>query len=300
MRFAKQVCAAVILLSLTAPLASAQDFSTAMRKIFGKQFKDYQWLDYPLDNFGVATAYRDTQEVANPKRFRCATFTCLNIHPVPASNEDKAVNDQWLHVSSRKGDENGYADAGCGPELTDLLTKNSKLAITAFLPKILGLIGISSSLQRDKGSATTLEISSACSRLLNGRIDGYIAGLQDDVFGLKAASAAGELVLIKGDVVVNSFEIKLKANQNLKAELEAKLQGALTKKFGDDAKLGVTLERDQSGDYHLKTTSPVIVGVLAVRQPKAFGIGPQDLTIDVTKWHRTEIPLPSGTEDPSN
>jgi hypothetical protein len=281
-------------------MASAQEFSAAMRKIFAKQFKDYQWLDYPLDNFGVATAYRDTKDVANPKRFRCATFSCLNISPVPASNQDKAVNDQWLHVSATKGDQNGYADPGCGPELTDLLTKNSKLAITAFLPKILGLIGVSSSLQRDTGSTVTIEIGSACNRLLNGRIDGYVQGLQDDVYGIKAAALAGELVLIKGDVIVNSFEVKLKANQALKAELEAKMQGALTKKFGDDAKLAVNVERDQSGDYHLKTTSPVIVGVLAVRQPKPLGIGPQNLSIDFTKWKRTDVPLPVGLEYPNN
>src|SRR5947209_16963412 len=82
-----------------APWASAQQFGSTMHDIFGKQFHDYQWLEYPLDNFGVATAYRDTRAEANPKHFLCATFTCLNIEPVPSGNSSEGVNKQWLLVA---------------------------------------------------------------------------------------------------------------------------------------------------------------------------------------------------------
>ena len=78
-----------------------------------------------------------------------------------------------------------------------------------------------------------------------------------------------------------------------KLALEGKLAGAAAKKFGDDAKFSVELSRDQNGDYHLKTTSPLIVGVLAVRQPRSLGIGPKTLKINLNEWKKTTLPTPS-------
>ena len=276
-----------------APWVSAQQFGSTMHDIFGKQFHDYQWLEYPLDNFGVATAYRDTRAEADPKHFLCATFTCLNIEPVPSSNSTEGINKQWLLVAPSSQDDKGYADYGCGGPLDAAISKHSKLAINAFLPKILSLLAISGNLQTSKGTTVNLTLASVCSRLLTGRIQGFIQDLQKDDYGIKDAARAEELVLIKGDVVVNHFEIKIQAYQDLKVTLEAKLAGAAAKKFGDDSKLGVELSRDQNGSYHLKTTSPLIVGVLAVRQPRSLGIGPKMLKINLNEWKKTTVPFPN-------
>jgi hypothetical protein len=92
-------------------------------------------------------------------------------------------------------------------------------------------------------------------------------GLKHDDYGIRRAAVDGELILIKGDIVIDKLEIKIHASQDLKTQLDAKLAGAAAKKFGSDSKFGIQLSHDQSGDYYLRTTSPVIVGVLAARQP---------------------------------
>jgi hypothetical protein len=263
---------AVILLMLAIPMR-AQQFSSSMREIFGQDFPHYQWLSYPLDNFGVGTAYRDTRETANDKHFLCATFDCLNIEPVPASNNDEGLNKQWLLVASSPTVDKGYADYGCGGPVQDALSRHSESAIQAFFSQMMSVIGISLDLKKSRETTVTLVLKSACKRLLNGRIQEYLEGLKRDDYGIRRAAVDGELILIKGDIVIDKLEIKIHASQDLKTQLNAKLAGAGAKKFGSDSKFGIELSHDQSGDYYLRTTSPVIVGVLAARQPLSLSAG---------------------------
>ncbi len=264
-------------------------FSDAMKEIFGKQYKDYQWLDYPLDNFGIATAYRDTKETINPKKFLCATFTCLEISPIPTQENQLQ---QWLKVARTNTEaDKGFADVGCGGPAEDALKKKSKLALSAFFPKLFSVVGITADFSKEKAGDTSIAITAGCSRLLTGRMTSYIGGLQQDNNGLKAALSAGELVLVKGDVVITALEITVKSTSNLKAGLDAKLQGVAAKKFGDDAKLGVQVSKDSDNNYHLKTTSPVIVGVLAVRQPRPLGVVTGGVVPPLETWKNIQVPL---------
>lgn len=257
----------VLFLAVTIP-ATGQQFSSAMRDIFGRDFPHYQWLDYPLNDFGVGTAYRDTKETANDRNFLCATFDCLNIEPAPASNTDEGLNKQWLLVAPSPNADRGYADYGCGGPVQDALSKHSGTAIRAFLSKMLTLAGVSLNLEESGETSIELVLNSACKRLLNGRIQHFIEGLKSDQYGIRKAAVDRKLILIKGDIVIDKMEIKIhNASQNLKAQFDAKLGGALAKKFGSDSKFTIELSRDQTGDYYLSTTSPVIVGVLAGRQP---------------------------------
>jgi len=280
-----------LLFSAHAAVAQNKKFSDSMKEIFGKQYKDYQWLDYPLDNFGVGTAYRDTKETINPKKFLCATFTCLEINPIPSEGTQLQ---QWLRVARTNGPEDkGFADFGCGGPAEDALKKKSSLALSAFFPKLLSVVGITADFKKEKAGDTSIAITSACGRLLTGKMTTYVSGLQQDDNGLKAAMNAGQLVLVKGDVVITSLEITVKSTSNLKADLEAKLLGVAAKKFGDDAKLGVQVSKDSDNNYHLKTTSPVIVGVLAVRQPKpALGVVSGGVVPPLERWKNFQIPLP--------
>lgn len=261
-----------ILLALAIPM-QAQQFSSAMRDIFGHEFPGYQWLDYPLDNFGVGSAYRDTKETANDKHFLCATFDCLNIEPIPASNTSENLNKQWLLVAASPNADKGYAEYGCGGPVEAAISKHSKSAIHAFLSKIVEVLGVSVDFEKSKGTTVTLVFTSACKRLLNGRIQKFIEGLENDDYGIRGAALNRELILIKGDIVIDKLEIKIHTSQDVKAQLDAKLAGAGVKKFGADSKFGVELSTDQDGDYHLKTTSPLIVGILAGRQPVSLSLG---------------------------
>lgn len=278
--------------------AQAQNFSQAMHDIFGsgKQFRDYQWLDYPLDNFGVATAYRDTKERTDPRHFLCATFSCLGIAPVPTSNADPSKNKQWLSLMP-SGAATGYADYACGGPLDAELTRKSKSALSVLLPKIFELVGLTADVQHEANATATVKFSSACSRLLTSRIEGFVRDLLVDDYGIRQAALAGQLVLVKGDVVINTFVVTVAANKKVKDALDLKLQGNASAKFGDDSKFGVELSREQNDQYDLKTASPLIVGVLAARQPVRLGIGPAAFTLDPTKWRSVRIPLPAATGD---
>lgn len=288
---ATRILIIIFCLLLFVKIGDAQQFKGAMKKTFGKQFKDYQWLDYPLDNFGVGTAYRDTKEATNPKKFLCATFTCLNIIPIPTAESQL---EQWLYLKL-KNDPSiiGFADVGTGGEVTEALKKNSGLQVTAFLPKLLSVIGITGDVKYDTKKDTTINFINGRSRILNGQMITYIKGLQKDEHGLKSALFDGELVLVKGDVVITSLDITVKSTSDLKVALDGKLLGAATKTFGDEAKLGVKVTRGGNNDYHLKTTSPVIVGVLAVRQPRPLGIIDETNIPPLEKWQKVEIPLPT-------
>jgi hypothetical protein len=216
----------VLVIVLVIP-ASAQQFSSAMRDIFGHDFPHYQWLNYPLDNFGVGTAYRDTKETANDQRFLCATFNCLNIEPIPASNSNEGLNRQWLIVAPLSSDDKGYAEFACGGQVEAAFSKHSKSATHVFLTKIMETIGLSMDFEKSKGTTATLTFTSACKRLLNGRIQRFIQELENDDYGLQRAARDQELILIKGDIVINKLEIRLHSDQNFKAQLDAKLAARL-------------------------------------------------------------------------
>ena len=45
----------------------AQQFRDSMRQLLGSDFNEYQWLNYPVNNFGVASAYTGTKgQVKHP------------------------------------------------------------------------------------------------------------------------------------------------------------------------------------------------------------------------------------------
>lgn len=249
----------------------AQSFSRAMKTIFkGSQFKDFQWLEYPVDNFGVGTSYRTMASKAETRDFLCGPFTCFNISPLPGLDERA-----WLFVGPKGATDpkNGYAEEGCGGAIDTQLKQNSKLAISALLPKIYEIIGIDASFARDTSSTVEAEISSGCFRQLQiGKARSYIGSLQQDPLELRRSFDGDQLVLVAKDLVIKSFSMSITSSAKLKLAVDAKLQGAASKRFGDDAKIKVDLIRDRDGVYKVKSINPVIVGVLARKTGKSRGV----------------------------
>src|SRR5437879_5938233 len=139
---------AVLLLSLNLGLAFGQDFAHTMKNVFkGNQFKDYQWLNYPVNDFGVGTSYKTAGTSIDNKGFLCATFTCLSISPVPSGND-------WVYVKPRNAA--AFADAACGGPADDALKRESKIAASAFLPKLLSVVGLTTGVDSDKTLDTQL------------------------------------------------------------------------------------------------------------------------------------------------
>jgi hypothetical protein len=317
--------ALVILVMLYSTSASAQSFADAMKQVFSQQYRGYQWLDYPLNDFGVGTAYENSRERTDPKTFLCATFTCLGIAPTPIdkpacyspAGATDPSNCPWATVA-RSGTAY-YANVGCGTQADAQLSLKRSLALKALLPLMLRALGLSAIVDDSVTSSVTVTVSSACDRrLLPGPYNNYIARLASDDYGLKNAQAHQRLVLIRNDIVITGFDVTVKKESKLGIQLEAKLQGAqgnTTEPSGSAPRaianagqgrqptpagqaqptnspgVSVQYSRDPSGQYHLRTSSPLIVGIAAVKQPPTAGISPSVLeTWD--GWTVTNVPLP--------
>jgi|KBSSwiStaDraftv2_1062776.scaffolds.fasta_scaffold555623_1 hypothetical protein len=269
-------------------VCSPQDFRTAMKNVFGKDFKDYQWLNYPVNNFGVGTAYKGTNAKFSNKGFLCATFSCFDA-PVPKDA------DKWLRVNI--GPEE-YADPGCGGPVDVTFQKNKDLVLGAVLPQIFSVIGLSANLQKTGTSVAEIKSASMCSRLLQQeKMNEYIRNLQTDKYGLKRSYENDRLVLIVGDLVISNMTVSVKADQGLKAGLDSKLQGKVEKVLGQGANFGVKLTKSSASTYEMKITEPVIAAVLAVRQgpdrdvSNSAGQG-NDVVSPWIGWHVTSVPMP--------
>src|SRR5260221_3748604 len=108
----RMICAGLFVtcaLVASAPNARAQEeFSKSLANTFtGAQFRNYRWLDYPLDNFGVATAYRGKNLPPSDEDFLCSTFTCLGL-------ARPAKPDLWLKLADGIKEKQGVAEVGCG------------------------------------------------------------------------------------------------------------------------------------------------------------------------------------------
>jgi len=278
--FVRHLAALVCVLAF-ASSCNAQDFKQVMKQAFGNDYRDYQWLDYPINNFGVATAYTGVKDRVDRRGFLCATFTCLGVKQNPVDIEG------WMRV-------NDFADVGCGGQLDAKLDRNKGSILNSLLPKIFNVVGLTANLETVRNTKAEIKLASMCSRQLQqGKMIGFIKGLtvETDTFGLKQAYDRGRLVLVIGDLVMKSMTIKLQADNKLNAQLDAKLGGASEKVLGQGAEFGVKISKSSSKDYELTVTDPVIVAVLAVREA-------EDKTrAEGTSWEGWEpvtigVPLP--------
>jgi hypothetical protein len=278
--YVKHLAAFICVLAL-ASLCNAQDFKQVMKQAFGNDYRDYQWLDYPVNNFGVATAYTGVKDRVDRRGFLCATFTCLGVKQSPADI------DVWMRA-------NDFADVGCGGQLDAKLERNKGSILNSLLPKILNVVGLTASLGTVRNIKADIKLASMCSRQLQqAKMIGFIKGLnaENDTFGLKQAYDRGRLVLVIGDLVMKSMTIRLYADNKLNAQLDAKLGGESEKVLGQGAEFGVKISKSSSKDYELTVTDPVIVAVLAVRA------GDDKTRANGTSWEGWEpvtirVPLP--------
>jgi hypothetical protein len=241
----------------------AQDYGATMEKkvksaLGAREFKHYEWISYPTNNFGLMTLFIVDKQGAKPKpeNQECATFTCLNINP------DTLTAKQIESV-------NGYADPGKGGALSLNADDKSSLSLSAVLPKILSVLNLSGDLSNTLGVTTTMSLGAATVRfLVKDKALTYIAGLPKDS-RIGKAYLGGTLAIVVSDVMVDSMDVTLKINKALNANLDADLTGKVNENrvFGDGDKLQVKVNKSGDGTYVLKITQPVIVARLIATKP---------------------------------
>ena len=255
-----------------------------LKQSLGNNFKDYESISFPTNNFGLITAYTPKGDSSKPKDqdFLCDTWECLGLTNSKPTDAEKLKN------------INDFAAVGSSDAtitLTD--TEKSDLGFKALLPKIASILNIGGGFDKKKTVVTNLEAGPFFIRKLRReRMVSFINGLPANS-AMKRAYDQGKLLLVVADVVSTGMEVTVKVDSTTAANIDAKLGtpagGGVVSKVFSDAQFGFNLTKGQQGEYHFKVTEPVVVLRLAKRQPSAGVLGdPQD---DEWKdWIPTKLP----------
>jgi hypothetical protein len=248
-----------------------------------KAVKGYVFSTYPLDNFGVATAYENK---VGPANFICATWECVGI-----SDDQKVADltdDQRLKVIA---DGVQYATVGNGTSLSLTEDEKKSISLKAILPKLFGILDITGDLSHSNEINTTLTTGPISVRILRRPSMMAKLGSSSGNAAEKAAAKAGDLVLVYSDIVVSSMKIEIKTDPQTTADLEAKLSGAVGKVLSKGADLSFKLDNSTKGDYSFSITKPLILAVYVKKQPGPGALG------DQTGWHGwSDVDLGTGNK----
>jgi hypothetical protein len=257
--------------------AWAVDYGGLMTKkvsaVLGKQtVKGYVFASYPLDNYGLATAYEGK---VNAAKQLCATWDCLGI------NDDSAVakltEDQRFRLVV---DGIQFASVGGGADLKLTEDEKKSLALNAIIPKLLQVLKIDVDFSKSNEVKTELSVGPIAVRTLRRK------EMMDKLGGPKAhtlekaAYEAGNLVLVYSDIVISSIKLDINADPQMGVTASAKLSGALDGKVGQiigaDASLGFKLSSSTKGHYVLESAKPLILAVYTRKQPTKKVLGKTD------------------------
>ena len=277
-RYSALLSANVVSILFTAALsapplpAAPPDYPKIMQSAFkrslGADFRKYEWLSYPTNNFGIATMYVLENEKAKPgdRNQWCATFTCLGME---GNRLPKDPNDR-LTV-------NGYADVGTGGPIMMSNDENRVLAADVFLPGMMNILGLSDHLASSRSTRVSLRIGNASRRILKKQaILTYLDKLPATSPVHKALND-NRLAMVVADAVVDSLELDIDTRGTQSADLNSKLLHLIDHVMGVPGTMMVQVKRDKSGQFRLVVNQPVIVARLIVRRPLAGrDVGPRN------------------------
>lgn len=253
----------------------------------GAQFRGYAWLDYPIDDFGVASAYRGYGASTQDGGFLCATFDCVGA-PMPTEPA------KWLPVITPR-EPGGYASVGCGGAVTATLQQLEEASGRTVLSSILKSLSFSASASSEKAKTVQLKFDEACVRKLKqGLYESAIATRPNDTLGLAKAYGEGNLVVIVADVVVKGLYIVVQPDVKMKAAMEAELKGVASKTLTGPAGVQAQVSASEKGTFELRLARPIIVGYLAVHRggrPVGRALGAVAVDVDWLDWDPVKAPL---------
>lgn len=265
---------AVVLSLMLCQSAWAVDYgqlmATKVKGAIGRRAKGYTFATYPLDNYGLATAYENK---VNPEKELCATWDCLG------QSDDTKVEaltpEEKLKL--RVGNVQ-YADTGEGPALNLTDDEKRSIALKAILPKLLQILDITFDFSTAKNVTTNLTMGPITIRTLRRQeMQNHLTSPGAHPLE-KTAFENKQLVLVYSDIVVSSMKVDIKLDGSTNVDLEAKLSGALQNKgvgsvISKDSSLSFKVDRSNKGDYSFETAKPVILAVYTKKQPEKGALG---------------------------
>lgn len=272
MRF--KLFVAVFMSAVLCHSAMAIDYGQLMankvKEVLGKNAtKGYTFSSYPLDNFGLATAYEAKVDVVDQI---CDTWACLGLDDDTKVNSLSANQRMKLVVGGVQ-----YAAVGTGAPLKLSDDEKSSLGLNALFPKILQILSISFDSSHAKDITTDLTMGEVSVRVLRRqqmlkRVTGANADSAE-----KMAFQNGTLILVYSDIVVSSVKIEIKINADTNADLQVKMDGALKgqagKIIGQGSSLGFKVDKADKGDYTFEINRPLILAVYTKKQQRPNQLG---------------------------
>jgi hypothetical protein len=246
-----------------------------VKEVLGRRSSGYTFATYPVDNFGLATAYEDK---ADPSRELCATWDCLGVSDDEQVEAMSAKDQVKLRISTLQ-----YADTGDGPSLKLSDDEKNSIGLKALLPQLLRVLSLAADFSTSKNVTTTLTMGPVTIRTLRRKEMLDHLKSQDAHPLEKTAFEKRKLILVYSDIVVSSMTLDLKLDATASSDLEAKLEGSLQGKVGQvvgkNSSLSFKVARANKGDYSFEINKPVILAVYTKRQPAAGELG-------TTGWSR--------------
>lgn len=285
-RFSRLIVTSVLFVSFA---ACTVDYGKVMsRKItaaLGAQFNEYQSFTYPTSNYGLSTAYtpQSGRDIPSDRDFLCDMWSCIGIEDAEIPMDPKAQ----LAM-------NGFAAVGTGGTITLTETEQREIASNVALPEIYSVVNVSGGFQKNQVTETTMTIGPAHARQLRRKVMSEYISKLPATDPMKRAFDAGTLVLVIGDVVVDSLKVDIKVTNTAKPALDAALgkdvPGGAGKVFSS-AKISVKMSSAVDGRYTFNIDRPIIVKRLLKRQPGAGVLG-NALDDAWTDWDAVGVAIP--------
>jgi hypothetical protein len=238
--------------------------------------KHFKFASYPVNNFGVATAYDSSGTEL------CATWTCL------AEDSDVPTDaDSLLSITTKSGKR--YVDIGTGGEISFSNDEKQNIGFKVVLPQLLRVINLNLDIASNKDITTDLKLGAITVRkIIPDRVAARIKSLPPDA-GEHIAFEQRTLQLVYSDIVAKSMTVTLNVDTSSNTDTDAKLSGALSGKVGSviggkDSELSLKVDGATKGKYVLTVSSPVILATWIKRQPKKAVLG----TAAIDSWSDAE------------
>lgn len=257
----------LMLALLTSTVSYSQNynkkFKKAIQKSLGKDYKHYQFLSYPIDNFGVLSCYENS-----PKDENIAAETSSFLGAAPKNREE------WLNLK-------GFIfTPGEGGTIKLDSKSQTEVAVSTILPKVFEALKLTASFNSKKVVRAEVFINKGYRRLYNP--DKFQKFIVDSMSGkANYAYKNKTLVYVCGDFVIDSMVVKVTIDQDLAAKVDAELASlpaGITSNPSDSTqssstKVNVGINRTAGGSYTITFNKPVIVARLIKYQPQE---GPLD------------------------
>ncbi|MCU1328898.1 MAG: hypothetical protein JWN34_4268 [Bryobacterales bacterium] len=286
-------CAKLLVLALAsgalleaAPKDYAKIMQAAIRRSLGNDFREYEWMSYPTNNFGVATMYVLSKEKEKPGDGNqwCATYTCLGLEG------KRAPTDAAARLTA-----GGFADVGTGGPLVLSDDQSRTLAGEVFLPRLLNILGVSIEGVSASSGQVSIRLGNVSRRILKKQaILTYLETLPASS-PVRKGLAEHRLAMVVADAVIDSLEVDIETRGNGTADLAARLAPLVNRIAGGPSTMQVQVKRDQSGKYRLVVGEPVVIARLTLRRPLAGrevtpGERTPQLPSDLQEWN-TWVPV---------